>query len=323
MNSEELITRYIYEVGNLLPQRGREDIQQELESLIRDEIEERAGYKEASASLTADVLKEFGRPEKIAAQYRGEEHLIGPELFPIYKQVMTIVLSVLTGFYILILALSYWDSELNSIWANFQGWAWDYVGALITWFGIMTLAFAGIERYFGRDFASQSESAEEEWDPFTLPAIDDPDRIKRFEVISGIIGAIVFGGIFLSVIMPDGVFGWMVSPEIRPIVPLIVISFAAQIAVKGLLLWQDRWTVWLRWVEIGVQTFGAYVTYLLFSAPEITTLGAIDNVFYLMFGISLIVYCIDIVVKIVKVLWRMRYGTSWSWKNDPIFSTQK
>lgn len=40
MNANEMIERYVHEVGRHLPRKNREDIQMELHSLLQDTLEE-------------------------------------------------------------------------------------------------------------------------------------------------------------------------------------------------------------------------------------------------------------------------------------------
>ena len=76
----DLIDRYIAEVGRYLPAKNRADIQAELRSSLVDNLEARAG-ENPSEEDTAQVLKEFGPPRKVAASYWPEgQYLIGPRL---------------------------------------------------------------------------------------------------------------------------------------------------------------------------------------------------------------------------------------------------
>lgn len=87
----ELIERYLYEVTRRLPEGQRSDIEKELRSLIEDMIEERGNGDEER--IVRDVLEELGDPAKLAAKYRGDQgHLIGGEYYPVYCQVLKIVL---------------------------------------------------------------------------------------------------------------------------------------------------------------------------------------------------------------------------------------
>ncbi len=94
MNANEMIDRYIFAVGERLPYKKSLDIQAELRSTMLDTLEDRAGAN-PSLEQVAEVLKEFGAPEKVATSYNPQrQYLVGPELFPLYRLILTILFSV-------------------------------------------------------------------------------------------------------------------------------------------------------------------------------------------------------------------------------------
>ena len=103
MTANEMIDRYIHEVGRHLPRKQRTDITLELRTLIQDALdaETEAGAGEPTTKMTAAVLQEFGEPEEIAAKYRPQRHLIGPALFPIYRSGISIAIIVITALHAL------------------------------------------------------------------------------------------------------------------------------------------------------------------------------------------------------------------------------
>lgn len=311
---QELIERYIYEVGTHLPPKGREDIQRELQSLIEDSVDERLGEKEINEEIVREVLREFGAPKLIAAQYRGETYLIGPNLFPIYATVTRVVLSVISGLYILILALQVWETPGIPTWPTLWGWGEDYFWTLITTLGLMTAIFAAIEWYFGDELALNPEMEAADWNPDSLPPLNDPDRINRFEMITGIIGSMIGISIALYMIAPDGPFGWFIAEPTRRLIPLLIAPAGIEIVMRSMLIWHGRWTTWLRVAEVGQQIFGYYVIYRFFNVEVITTIG-IDPFIRFGLGISLIIGVIVIVVKIFQLIYRLRSGTPWSWSD--------
>ena len=95
----KLIDRYVREIGRKLPQKSRSDIEKEIRSALEDMLEDRS-KKESRAvdeEMTVQVLKEYGKPEKVAASYLPERYLIGPQLFPTFWMVAQIVFVVLTA----------------------------------------------------------------------------------------------------------------------------------------------------------------------------------------------------------------------------------
>ena len=175
-----MIDQYIFEVGENLPEKLRADLEKEIRSLIEDTLEERSRtYSRAiDDDMIAEVLKEFGSPEKMAASYQPQRYLIGPKLYPTFILVLKIVSSI-----VLVLALiglgveaaqgsnsysSIFELILHSVGTVFQ--------SLLTVLGNIVFIFAMIER-----FVPQGIEKEKEWDPRSMKKIEEPDKISRFE----------------------------------------------------------------------------------------------------------------------------------------------
>lgn len=78
----EMVDRYIYAVIQRLPQPQREDIAEELRSLIEDMLEERVHGRGITNKDEEEVLMELGNPKHLAQKYRGgKRYLISPEYF--------------------------------------------------------------------------------------------------------------------------------------------------------------------------------------------------------------------------------------------------
>lgn len=92
--SNHWIERYTYAVTRQLPQSQREDIERELRGMITDRLNDRLQGREATSQDVLAVLTELGDPRRWADRYRGRPRsLIGPELYPTYLTILTIVLS--------------------------------------------------------------------------------------------------------------------------------------------------------------------------------------------------------------------------------------
>ncbi len=175
-----MIDQYIFEVGENLPEKLRADLEKEIRSLIEDTLEERSRtYSRAiDDDMIAEVLKEFGSPERMAASYQPQKYLIGPKLYPTFILVLKIVSSI-----VLVMALiglgveaaqgrnsysSIFELILHSVGTVFQ--------SLLTVLGNIVFIFAMIER-----FVPQGIENEKEWDPRSMKQIEEPDKISRFE----------------------------------------------------------------------------------------------------------------------------------------------
>jgi hypothetical protein len=86
----ELIDRYIYAVGQALPESRRDEITRELRANILDKLEAIAEEhgREPSAAEVAAVLKALGHPQKVAGSFSATQQLVSAELFPVYKRAL-------------------------------------------------------------------------------------------------------------------------------------------------------------------------------------------------------------------------------------------
>ncbi|HLE14966.1 MAG TPA: hypothetical protein VI776_09470 [Anaerolineales bacterium] len=253
----ELIERYIHAVGGRLPRKNRADIQAELRSLLQDSLESQAGG-EPSEEDVVNMLKEFGPPEKVAASYWPEgQYLIGPRLFPLFRLVVGIALTVFAIVQLVLLGVT---AVFNPQELNLLEFAGGLFNSLIYTFGMIVLVFAVLQ-YF--DVRPGTE--DEPWDPLDLPEIDEPDQIKRGELIAGI----VFGLIFIAFLVffvtgrMDTIFGrdvqFFLNPVLTTFLPLIILSFLLDTVLDVYLLWRGRWTTATRLVKIGVNLFSIYI----------------------------------------------------------------
>src|SRR5262249_54758190 len=99
----DLLASYLDAVRVLLPKRQRDDIVAELSEELRSQIEEREGA--LGRPLTPEeqnaLFVAHGDPVDVARRYRADRRslalgweLIGPELFPVYRLILAINLSL-------------------------------------------------------------------------------------------------------------------------------------------------------------------------------------------------------------------------------------
>lgn len=87
--------RYLAAVLRSIPESKRVDVERELRSSISDAVEERVGAGDGVDAAERAVLEGLGDPARLAAGYTGQpSHLIGPELFPLWRRFLTRVLLV-------------------------------------------------------------------------------------------------------------------------------------------------------------------------------------------------------------------------------------
>ena len=178
----DLLERYLAEVRRNLPPSDADDIVAELRDLLLARAEEQ---EETTGEVDwTKLLQDFGHPLVIAARYRKQQWLIGPELYPFYlhflKVIVAIVLAVTVGLGVLKGVL--WASNPGQAISAFLGGLWWGVASAI---GSVTIVFALIERFGG-----SSVKHFRRWKPSELPDLNaaQPTVLESaFEVSAGIL----------------------------------------------------------------------------------------------------------------------------------------
>lgn len=294
MNSQELIDSYVHEVGQQLPRKMRGDIELELRSLLADAVEDRDDEETA----VVEFLKALGPPSKFAAQYLPKQFLIGPELFPLFKLVGTIVFSVITvataaaiGIFLVRFGppenfLSWWGQEMG-----------EYVRNLIFVFGMLTLIFTVLERNGAGEGAKTGE-----WDPKSLRPVKDPTRIDRADLIGSIVG-----GLFTLWVLSE-LPGWigtdsggLFSAGYLVHIPWLVAGSIAEIVLYGAVLINGRWSRPYRIVQVGVKLFDIVVLYRIISGVALLNVDLLDNLVKGALAVALLVVAVECVYRIYRL----------------------
>lgn len=190
----ELIDRYLQAVKFWLPKNQKQDIVAELSEDLRSQVEDREAElgRPLNEAEAADLLKQRGRPVLVANQFRPQQTLIGPMLFPIY----VFVLKIVAAFYLLpwvlvwIAMAIYRPAHPSLITAIGLFWTsfWPMTLSMI---GSVTIIFAILER------VQQKSKFMEKWDPRKLPAVRDPNRIPLSNSVTELTGNMVLCGWWL------------------------------------------------------------------------------------------------------------------------------
>lgn len=260
----DLIERYLQAVGRHLPRKNQADILAELRSTLVDTLEARGGEKASEEQVVA-LLKEFGRPEKVAGSYWPEgQYLIGPRLYPLFRMVAGIALSVFVIVQLVLLGVRFAFDQGPLPGLNFFA---GLVSGALAAFGAVVLVFAALER-----LGVLPEFEDEDWDPRQLPAV-----IEESNVINqgGTVAEITLSLIFIAVLifLPDKI-GAVISPGsdviLNPVftsyLPLIILTILLGIGLDALLLWRGRWETGTRIAKIVTNLFSIYVLYVLITA---------------------------------------------------------
>jgi len=328
MSGNDLLERYVNEVGRHLPRRQRRDIQTEIYSLLNDSLERRlehvsggelaeveeAGVKEAGVEEAAieeavrALLHEFGPPEKYAERYRRERYLIGPALFGPFILVLTIVLAVVAGLHLLgILAGLLLDGDFTLTLTGIVETLTRLGEHLLVNAGLVVLVFALIE-YFqgGKETAGETE----EWDLAELPAVENRDRISRTGLSLSIAWhLIVF--VFLTFfphwigainITDEGVtFTVLLAPEFHRFLPWLASLLLVEAGLYVIVLHQGEWVTSTRWSPAAVNLLWVVLLIVIITGGAITTIGILTATIKLALGIIVIIS----IIELAGQFWRL------------------
>ncbi len=90
----KLLNQYLYSVSKYLPYKERQDLIDELRTLIEDELEEQ--YQSPTEHQLEEYLKEFGSPKEVARRFTGTKYLIAPQFTDLFYLISKIILLALT-----------------------------------------------------------------------------------------------------------------------------------------------------------------------------------------------------------------------------------
>lgn len=305
----DLLERYLAEVRRNLPSGEAEDIIAELRDVLLERAEEQ---EQASGKVDwTSLLQEFGHPLVVAARYRKQQWLIGPELYPFYlhflKVVVTIVFAVTTG--IAIVRGMLWGTDAGQIVTSYLGSLWWGTASSI---GSVTIVFAIIERFGG---SSVKECRR--WRPQELPE-PDAGRPKPYESIF----AVTFGALILLWwlgVFPTPQFGGNFKLVAAPIWQSVFWPVAALMAsqlVFNLVRWlRPRWKM-VRGLlgsinAVGVLIIAAIVfragrwVVVLPSGADASQTAGLQSALDLSFRIAIIVTVVAFTLNVAGELWRM------------------
>ncbi len=277
-----LIERYIQHIAQHLPEKSREDVLREVRSLVEDTLEDRsrASGRPIDEALTVEVLKEFGRPEKVAASYLPERYLISPRMYPIFWLVVRIVLYVLFAISLAELFIGMGRVNANFVQLMIQavtGFASSGLSAL----GNIVLVFA-ILQYFMPELSKQIDK-QDNWDPRKLEEIKSTDQISRFglvfEITFSVIGLALFN--FFPELLGirfqqngEWVYLQALSQTFFSYLPWINLVWGAGILLSLFLLIQGQWQTLTRWISIAIKTLSVGLAILMLSGPSLLDLNA-------------------------------------------------
>lgn len=185
----EMLERYLRELGKYLSKKNRNDIQNEVRSVVLEIVDEKKseGMEEEEAIRASLIM--MGSPQELAQKYDSRlGHLVGPELFGIYKMVVGFsILGISIGLTVpLIVQLSF-NPDMN-VGVNLLKLFGQIFTGTLSIIGSVTLVFYIIQRLF----TAERFDSDEEWNPEKLPALPQKaEKINRAGEIAAIVITIV------------------------------------------------------------------------------------------------------------------------------------
>ncbi len=279
------IDLYLEEVRHHLPSQNREDIVREIRSTLLDMVEDHNPNpgQPPSEELVKDVLKDFGSPRKIAREYGSHQYLIGPRMYPVYIQVLKIVLIIVLAMNVLGLLITVVNPP------NLAGGilitVLELVGGLFTSmftaFGIVTLSFALIEKSAPESWHAEFQQS---WSPEDLPKTIQQEHVK----VPGLAVEITLAFVFIALlnfffdrigIYYLGETGWVSAPilndQFRRYIPWLT---AAAVTDIGLNLYLIRQGIWDRLATAGrvlINLFKIGILSAIILGPAVITISPV------------------------------------------------
>jgi hypothetical protein len=324
---DTLIDRYLAAVSDILPAKQRKDTVTEIRSLIQDALDDRSKTdgRSPDEEMMADVLKQFGSPEKIVAPYLPEKYLIGPRLFPSFILVLRIALPIIA----VLSLVGFWVGYTLTSSITIIGMVTDIIKSLgnalssvIQAFGNIVLIFA-ILQWVLPEFNLTPK--DKEWNPHSLKAISKPDKIKRGDLITEIFFSLVGLIIFTFYLDRVGIYNninglWTFTPILtsafNAYIPWLDLFWVLTILLDAFLLRKGSWQTGTRLFSILMNAFSigiaatlmAHIQILYTVKGALGQLGAEGILQSVLNQILIVVFAIVIIVNAVKMLlttWRL------------------
>jgi hypothetical protein len=324
MEAQELLDRYVHAVGQHLPRKQRGDVTAELRTLLAEALEERAeaAGRAPDATLASEVVRAFGQPAAAAARYRQARPLIEAEYYPAFVQVAKVGGVALGGLFAASLAWTLLTGErapgamLERAWETFT----QFAGYALMNLGLLVLVFLFIQRV-------DRPQPPEAWNPLALPAVEDPDKIQRIDLLigTGVLVALItvlnfFPNLIAFGFITDDEWGrWPVlAPEFQRLhLPWLTAVWLAEVGLNLLVLRAGRWRPALRWAEIAINAAGLVVLYRVLADGPIL-LPAIFSVFIrLGLVVALVIGTIEVVGQVYRAATRGTEPRAWSAVGEP------
>lgn len=277
-----LTERYLAAVLRGIPERQRSDVDRELRSSIADAIEDRVEAGEDRVTAERATLEALGAPAGLAASYSGRpQYLIGPDMFPAYREVLARLLPVVVPIVAVVVTVlelldgaTYLDGLLSGLGAA--------IATAVHFAFWVTVVFALIERTdVLREARTEITGAARSWNVDMLPS-EPADRVSVGETVGEVFTTLItIGGLLLlrdtSWFSDSGGGFQILDPGLSEFwLPVLIGVLLAMAALQVIVYVVGRWTILLAVVNSVLSAaFAIPVVWLalngLLVSPEFAT----------------------------------------------------
>lgn len=263
------IDRYVAEIKRYLPAKNRDDVAEELQSLLEEEVLELEADRERPLTDAEwhDLLREFGHPMQVATRYGASGVLISAALFPLYRKVVGYLLAAVAMVYVLAIT---WSIVADVIWGVMAdaravnlgfgfGEAWSFA---VNWLVFITLGFHLADRYVA------DTGILKRWNPATLP----PAQLERESLSSSILVSILVAVwlVILHRLSPEFSAAVLLGEQNNRFITLIAwlkIQAVLVLAVYLILLFKPHWSRGKRMLVMVSDALAAFGVAICLSIP--------------------------------------------------------
>ncbi|GAA4283728.1 permease prefix domain 1-containing protein [Brevibacterium daeguense] len=198
-----LTDKYVDAVVQHLPEPSRNEIAEEISAIISDMVEGRLNDQhradpEVIRSVERQTLEELGDPAALARRYADHpQHLIGPNLYPVYVRLLQWFLPIVGVIAFAINALVYsLTAPVVAIGDLLGASIGNTVVALLSWFASITILLAAVERIVPQEHLARFPgSRTRAWSVDQLDESVSPGASVRSESVLSIVFLVLFASV--------------------------------------------------------------------------------------------------------------------------------
>jgi hypothetical protein len=282
----ELLDRYLEAVKKHLPWQRQDDIIAELRANLEAQLEEKevALGRPLTQGEAEAWLKQLGSPMHMAAPYKPQQYLIGPAVFPIYRNVMKIAITWCVIIYSIATATAMLTKAPG--WTDLLHAMTNVPMILITTAAWVTLIFAALEYATAhhRVKLPGMNAPAPAWSPDALPQLDaDAYPGGKPPSYAKAVAELVFGYFFLIwlllvpkhpyLLLGPGAYylaslPYRLAPVWVPAYWCVVALSVLQVGWNAHKLYRGRWQKPHRAVNLVFKAVGMVPLILLLTAKD-------------------------------------------------------